>query len=34
MSGMADQGNAHEYAPYGFSPAFDWSGILGLLIGT
>jgi len=30
MSGMADQGNAHEYAPYGFSPAFDWSGILGL----
>ena len=30
MSGMADQGNAHEYAPYGFSPALDWSGILAL----
>jgi hypothetical protein len=30
MSGMADQGNAHVYAPFGFSPAFDWSGILAL----
>jgi hypothetical protein len=30
MSGMADQGNAHEYAPFGFSPAFDWRGILAL----
>jgi hypothetical protein len=30
MTGMANQGNAHEYAPYGFSPAFDWSGILAL----
>jgi hypothetical protein len=30
MSGMADQGSAHEYAPFGFSPAFDWKGILAL----
>jgi hypothetical protein len=28
MTSVADEGNAHVYAPYGFSPAYDWSGIL------
>jgi Bacterial Ig-like domain len=28
MTSAADEGNAHVYAPYGFSPAYDWNSIL------
>ena len=30
MSGVADMGNAHIYAPYGQAPIYDWSSSLAL----